>query len=145
MVGAVMINRAAVLLMSGDADSAEMYAVGLSLDGFQPRVVANASGLTSAIAEQPPHAVVVDLTPGWQTGWDLLRELRCITKTRDTPVVLLFGGADESIRPRAEALGCSALLPKPCLPDALAEALRSALQTQPAATATDVGNSFRDP
>jgi len=143
MAGAVMSSHA-VLLLSGDADSAEMYGVGLSLAGFQPMVVADASSMRSGIAEQLPHAVVIDLTPGWQTGWEALRELRGMTDTRDTPVVLLAGEDEDFIRSRAEALGCSALLAKPCLPDALAGAVHAALQTRPATSAAEAGNSFPD-
>ena len=139
-----MMSRAAVLLLSGDADSAEMYAVGLSLAGFQPMVAADASSMRSCIAEQLPHAVVIDLTPGWQTGWEALRELRGMPDTRDTPVVLLFGEGEDFIRSRVEAPGCSALLAKPCLPDALVGAVRAALQTRPAISAADAGNSFWD-
>jgi DNA-binding response OmpR family regulator len=138
-----MSSHAAVLLLSGDADSAEMYAVGLSLAGFRPVVVADASSVRSRIAALP-DAVVIDLTPGWQTGWEALRALRGMADTRDTPVVLLCGDDEEVIRSRAEGLGCSALLAKPCLPDALAGAVHAALQTRTATSAADAGNSFLD-
>ena len=135
--------RPAVLLVSGDADSAEMYAVGLSLGGFQPIVAADAPSLRSGLAHVP-QAIVVDFTAGWQTGWELLAELRRRSDTRRTPVVLLADGREESVRVRSDTAGVTTLIAKPCLPDALVGAVRSALETPPAATATDVGNSFRD-
>src|SRR5215204_276652 len=129
--GAVMMGRAAVLLMSTDADSAEMYAVGLSLAGFEPLVAADASSLRSCLGGESPQVIVLDFTGVWDTGWELLRDLRSRSDTRDTPVVLLASRIDTSTRTRAQAFGCAALLTKPCLPDALAAAVRSAMQAPP--------------
>jgi DNA-binding response OmpR family regulator len=134
--GAVMTNGAAVLLLSTDADSAEMYAVGLSLAGFAPLVAADASSIRSCLCSDSPQAIVADFTPGWDTGWDLLRDLRSRPDTRDTPVVLLASRMEAAVRMRAEAFGCLVLM-KPCLPDALAAALRSAMQTPPGVMTTD--------
>jgi DNA-binding response OmpR family regulator len=134
--------RPAVLLVSGDADSAEMYAVGLSLGGFQPIVVGDAPSMRSGLAAHVPEAVVVDFTAGWQMGWELLAELRSRKDTRHTPVVLLADGREEPVRARAEASACTAVLAKPCLPDALVGAVRNALRMPPGATTAD-GNLFR--
>jgi DNA-binding response OmpR family regulator len=124
-----MTTSTSVLLLSGDGDSAEMYAVGLSLAGFQPQVAADASHMRSCLASGPPQAIVADFIAGWDPGWELLRELRGRADTCDTPVVLIVSSLTASIRARAEELGYAALLTKPCLPDALAGALRSALQS----------------
>lgn len=118
-----------------------MYAVGLSLGGFQPMVVADASAMRSGLAAHTPQAVVVDFTAGWQTGWELLAELRGRTDTRHAPVVLLTDEFEESVNARAQVTTCAALLTKPCLPDALVGAVRSALEA-PATTTAD-GNLFR--
>ena len=136
VVGAVMTSRAAVLLVSTDADSAEMYAVGLSLAGFEPLVAADASRMRSCLGSESPQAIVMDFTPGWETGWDLLRDLRSSPDTRDTPVVLVASRMETSTRQRAEAFGCAAVLIKPCLPDALAAALRRAIQMPPGVVTT---------
>ena len=84
-------------------------------------------------------AIVFDFTAGWDTGWELLRELRSTADTRDTPVVLLASRMETSTRTRAEAFGCAALLLKPCLPDRLAAAVRSAMQAAPAVIPPDAG------
>jgi DNA-binding response OmpR family regulator len=136
------MSRPAVLFASEDADSADMYAVGLSLAGFRPVIVADASSLRSSLTAQVPQAIVVDVTAGWRTGWDLLAELRRRVDTRHTPVVLLADGREDSIRVRAEASRCAALLTKPCLPDTLASAVRDALETTPT-TMADARNLFR--
>jgi DNA-binding response OmpR family regulator len=137
------MTRPAVLLASGDADSAEMYAVGLSLGGFQSIVVADTSGMRYELAAHVPQAVVVDFTAGWQTGWELLAELRSRDDTRRTPVVLLADRQEESVQARAHASACAAVLSKPCLPDALVDAVRTALETS--ATRSADGNLFRHP
>jgi DNA-binding response OmpR family regulator len=133
-----MIGRAIVLLLSADADSADMYAVGLSLAGFEPLVAPDAQSMRSRLDESP-QAIVVDFTIGWDTGWKLLGELRSRPETRDTPIVLLASRMEASTRMRAEAFGCAALLMKPCLPDALVAAVRSAIQARPGGVITDAG------
>ena len=124
-----MSSSTAILLVSGDADSAEMYAVGLSLAGFQPLVATDASSMRSCLDGESPRAVVADFTIGRNIGWELLRELRGRAETRNVPVVLIASQIEPSTRARAEEFEFAALLTKPCLPDALAAAVRSALQS----------------
>jgi DNA-binding response OmpR family regulator len=123
----VMTTSTSVLLLRR-CDSAELYAVGLSLAGVQAQVAADASHMRSCLAGGPPQAIVADFIAGWDPGWELLRELRGRADTCDTPAVLIVSDLTGPIRARAEELGYAALLTKPCLPDALAGALRSALQ-----------------
>jgi two-component system, chemotaxis family, chemotaxis protein CheY len=133
-------RRAAVLLVSTDADSAEMYAVGLGLAGFEPLVAADASSIRSCLSSGSPQAIVADFTAGWDSGWELLRDLRSRPDTRDTPVLLLASRMEASTWTRAEAVGCAAVLMKPCLPDALAAAVRSAIHAAPAVVTPDAGS-----
>ena len=134
-----MTSPSAILLLSTDTDSAEMYAVGLSLAGFEPLVAADGSSMRSRLDSEFPQAIVVDFPAGWDTGWELLRELRSTPETRDTPVLLLASRIEDSTRTRAEAFGCAAVLMKPCLPDTLAGALRRAMQAPPAEAIPDAG------
>lgn len=145
VLGAVMTRRAPVLLLSTDADAAEMYAVGLSLAGFEPLVAADASVMRARLGSESPQAIVVDFTAGWDTGWELLRDLRSTADTRDTPVVLLASRMEPSTRARADAFRCAALLMKPCLPDALAAAVRNAMQAAPTVIPPDAGRFMSGP
>ena len=118
-----------VLLFDSDADTAEMYGVGLELAGFRARITTSDSEARSVLRQERPSAVIADVGAGAAEAWELIRLLRADRATRDIPVVVLAGRTDPWIGRRAAELGCAALLVKPCLPDALAQAVRESLQT----------------
>jgi DNA-binding response OmpR family regulator len=118
-----------VLLFDPDTDTAEMYGVGLELAGFRARVTSSDAEARSVLRQERPAAVIADVGAGAAEAWELIQLLRGDRSTRDIPVVVLAGRTDPWIGRRAAALGCAALLVKPCLPDALAAAVRESLQT----------------
>ena len=118
-----------VLLFDPDTDTAEMYGVGLELAGFRARVTSSDAEARSVLRQERPAAVIADVGAGAAEVWELIQLLRRDRSTRDIPVVVLAGRTDPWIGRRAAALGCAALLVKPCLPDALAAAVRESLQT----------------
>jgi len=118
-----------VLLFDPDTDTAEMYGVGLELAGFRARVTSSDAEARSVLRQERPAAVIADVGAGAAEAWELIQLLRADRSTRDIPVVVLAGRTDPRIGRRAAALGCAALLVKPCLPDALAAAVRESLQT----------------
>ena len=137
-----------VLLYDSDADTAEMYGLGLELAGFRARVTSSDAEARSVLRQEHLSAVIADV--GAAEAWELIQWLRADRSTRHIPVVVLAGKTDPWIGRRAAELGCAALLVKPCLPDALSEAVRESLQTleregSPPATTTADGNLFRHP
>lgn len=118
-----------VLLFDSDRDTAEMYSVGLELAGFRARVASSEAEAQSVLRQECPSAVIADLGNAARDGWDLIQSVRADRSTRDIPVVVLTARTDSWIGRRAAELGCAAVLVKPCLPDALAEAVRESLQT----------------
>ena len=118
-----------VLVFDPDTDTAEMYGVGLELAGFRARVTSSDAEARSVLRQERPAAVIADVGAGAAEAWELIQLLRADRSTRDIPVVVLAGRTDPWIGRRAAALGCAALLVKPCLPDDLAAAVRESLQT----------------
>ena len=118
-----------VLLFDSDTDTAEMYGIGLELAGFRARVTSSDTEARSVLRQERPAAVIADVGAGAAEAWELIQLLRADRSTRDIPVVVLAGRTDPWIGRRAAELGCAALLVKPCLPDALAAAVRESLQT----------------
>jgi len=115
-----------VLLVENVQDDRAMYAEYLRLLRF--RVI----GIGAA---RPPYrqAATADLVvtgirvPGPYDGVELIRQLREATDTRRMPVIVLTACAFESDQLRAQQAGCDLFLPKPCLPDTLAGAIRRLL------------------
>ena len=118
-----------VLVFDPDADTAEMYGVGLELAGFRACVASSDAEALTVLRREHPAAVIADLESGDGEGWALIQSLRTHRSTRNIPVVVLTGRTDARIGRRAAELGCAALLVKPCLPDALADVVRESLQT----------------
>jgi CheY-like chemotaxis protein len=61
------------------------------------------------------------------SGEETLRKLKTNSKTSDIPVIILSGSIDAKGQERVRALGASAVLSKPLVPDELLEALTAAL------------------
>jgi DNA-binding response OmpR family regulator len=122
-----MVIPESILVFDSDADTAEMYGIGLELAGFRACVASSDTEALAVLRQGHPAAVIADLGAG--EGWDVIQLLRADRSTRDIPVVILTGRTDARIGRRAAELGCAALLLKPCLPDALAEVVRESLQT----------------
>jgi two-component system chemotaxis response regulator CheY len=116
-------NPGSILLIELDPDTAEMYNVGLSLEGFRPYVATDEEQTVELLRTQRPEAVVADLgSPA--IVWKLVGAVRMEESTRALPLVLLTECVDPLTNRRAAELGCAALLLKPCVPDHLASVLR---------------------
>ena len=116
-------NPASILLIELDPDAAEMYNVGLSLEGFRAYVATDKEQAIELLRTHRPEAVVADLGSRGVV-WKLVDAVRMEESTRALPLVLLTEWVDPLTRRRAAELDCAALLWKPCLPDHLASVLR---------------------
>ena len=72
--------------------------------------------------------IVTDVSMPGLSGPDLVRRLRKNESTRDTPVVVLTGLHEASLKRQVLDLGATDLLSKPIQPDELLARLRSALR-----------------
>jgi CheY-like chemotaxis protein len=116
-------NPDTILLIELDPDTAEMYNVGLSLEGFRPYVATDEEQTIELLRTHRPGAVVADLGTK-AVVWKLVDAVRMEESMRELPLVLLTEYVDPRTRRRAEDLGCAVLLLKPCIPDQLASVLR---------------------
>jgi DNA-binding response OmpR family regulator len=118
-----------VLLVDGDADTAEMYAVGLRMEGFAAAVANEPAMALEQLKRGFPDAVVVDVTDATREDWQILRWCKdgaggC---GRVLPVILLTGHPRTAIPGSTTELEGAALLLKPCLPETLAHVIRALL------------------
>ena len=122
-------SRPVILLVDDDADTLEMYEIGLSGAGFLPVSTCDAASVGLQVAALRPDVVVTDLHLRGTTGWNVMQSLQEHKGggTRAIPVVLLTGYSNEEIDKQAHALGCAAVLTKPCTPDELGLVLRRVL------------------
>lgn len=84
------------------------------LRGYPPIRVAASICEAIAMAEaEPPKVVLLDLHLSDGSGLEVLARLRSNPITRDVPVAIVSGSAEESEREAACALGAQAWWPKP--------------------------------
>jgi two-component system cell cycle response regulator DivK len=120
-------TRPLVLIIEGHEDTRELYALALSANGFEVETMADGAEACGRAWELHPDAIVTDLPMPNYDGWEFLRDLRRDPRTRNIPVVAVSGHVQRSVREQAERDGFAAFLPKPCLPDELADGLRQVL------------------
>lgn len=110
-------RRPVVLLVQPPRDdSLEMYAEFLRYHGL---AVIPVSDARDALRLAPQADIVVTgmNLDNPMDGVELVSRLRHDDCTRSTPIVVLTACAWPTDRERAEAAGCDAFLPKPCLPN----------------------------
>jgi CheY-like chemotaxis protein len=118
------VTRPLVLVVDGHEDTRALYALALSAMGFD--VVAAGDGAEAYRRAQQidPDIIVTDLPMPDYDGWRFLQELKQNPSTRDIPLVAVTGYVSQS---QCADFGFAAFLPKPCLLDVLAAALRQVL------------------
>ena len=120
-------NRPIVLLVDDDADTLEMYELGLSGAGFLTVGTRDGMSVGLQVDAVHPDVVVTDLHLRGTTGWNVMQFLKTRDGAKAIPVVLLTGHSSDEIDQQAQDLGCAAVLTKPCTPDELGVVLRRVL------------------
>src|SRR5262245_4439456 len=116
-----------VLLVDDDADSRELYAIGLQPFEFEIADVDSADAALLFIQDAPrgPDVVVTDLTmPGLPTV-DLIQILRSDPRTQAIRIIVLTGMTGGQRLEAVRTAGCHRVVTKPCLAEELARHIQS--------------------
>lgn len=124
-------RRAWVLFIEDSRDDADLYSEALARDDLHVRSVSGGEQGIRAAHELGAAAVIVDLGLPDMDGWEVIRRLRHGPSPVDVPIVVLTGLNLPNGEDRARRAGCSVYLRKPCTPDALLDAIRSAIRRGP--------------
>jgi CheY-like chemotaxis protein len=121
-------RAARVLHIEDDPVLAEMYAIGLEIDGFEVlRAADGLAGLEAASANAPDF-LVIDINLPLLDGLQVLERLRNDPRTARIPAVLLTAYNPWDYMERAAALGVDQVLSKSATtPSELALAIRQRL------------------
>ena len=128
--------RPLVLIVEAHEDTRALYALALSMMGFD--VVAAQDGTDGYLRAQQihPDIIVTDVSMPNCDSWQFLHDLKASSQTRDIPVVAVSEHVQRLVCKRGGRDGFAALLPRPCLPDELAVRLRRVLDEHSDAAAT---------
>ncbi len=120
-----MPDRRRLLVIDDDRKIAQAVAVRLKAAGYDVRIAHDGDAGLTAVAEQLPDAIVLDLRMPIRDGLSVLHALRAQEETADVPVVVLSASAVD--KNSALHAGAQYFLPKPHDSKLLLASIESAL------------------
>ena len=113
-----------LLLVNDSVDEREMYAEWFRQQGCCTLQAENAADAYRMAVDLAPEVVITDVKLlGAEDGLTLTRRLKQNSDTKKLPVVVLSGYVFATDDEAARGAGCDLIVHKPCLPDALAQAI----------------------
>jgi CheY-like chemotaxis protein len=121
-------DHLAALLVDGDPDALEMYAVSLRLAGFDTMTASEPEQALALARDRRPDVVVCDIRlQRCFDGLELMERLHRDPQLSTVPLLALTGFVRPTYKDLAERAGCVAWLVKPCEPDLLVAEIHLAL------------------
>jgi DNA-binding response OmpR family regulator len=111
------------LIVTASAATRHMYAEYLAWRGVSVREVTTAVAALEHLSAFTPDVLVIEERLDDGRGVDLVLTLRRSRRTAGIPIALLSADVFGMTPVRAHRFGCDLLIPIPCLPDALFDAL----------------------
>jgi CheY-like chemotaxis protein len=105
-----------VMVVEDDEHTLSGYLELLTEAGFRARGVSNGNEALSLALEDPPAAIITDITLPGMDGFALSAALHHDARTMHLPVIGLTGHWDVDVRTKGAACGMRAVLVKPCVP-----------------------------
>jgi CheY-like chemotaxis protein len=119
---------AGVLVADDNQDSREMYALYLSMLGYNVTVAADGREAVQSARRHRPDVIVMDLDMPEVDGWAAIDQLRSDAATATIPVIVLTGHDSKAqLKDVAIAAGAVSYLMKPCFPEQLAREVSARL------------------
>lgn len=127
-----MVNR--VLVVDDSPDERQLTRQVLEREGFEVSEAPDGARALTAFDADPPDLVLLDLSMGGMSGFEVLTHLR---RMGDVPVIIVSGQMEESDRVLALELGADDYVTKPFLIRELPARIRSVLRRSRPAPAGD--------
>jgi CheY-like chemotaxis protein len=118
-----------VLVADDEEDILMLVTTIVERSGHRVVSVRDGAEALSAVREQRPDLVVLDISMPEVDGLEVLRRIRADEETRELPVLLLSARAQEDDVRHGFATGASAYVKKPFSPSELAERVDALLGT----------------
>jgi DNA-binding response OmpR family regulator len=115
-----------ILLIEGDAASADSLKALLELHGYRVQIAKDGGQAHSAFHMRRPDFVITDLILPGENGFELIDRIK--RSDESVPVLVLSAIALEDARTLAERLGADGYLTKPAVPDELLAEIKEIAQ-----------------
>lgn len=113
-----------ILIIEDDEKIALALTVRLKSHGYTTWVASDGIMATAAAVRQRPDLILMDIALPGTNGFTLVEQLRELSETRETPVILTTASQDPELRKKALALGTSGLVRKPFDAEELASTIQ---------------------
>ncbi len=130
-----------VAVVEDEEDIRALVAAGLRKERFRVREFADGKGLRTALRQEKPSLVVLDLMLPDIDGFTLCRSLRADRETASLPIIILTARAGETDRILGLELGADDYVVKPFSPRELGARVRAVLRR----SAPGVGRARLEP
>ncbi len=120
-----------VLVVDDDPDVCDLVTYKLRKSGYEVRTATDGEQARSAVAEELPDLVLLDVMMPGPSGLEVLEQWRAEPGTAVMPVILLTALAQESDVERGFALGADDYIMKPFSPRELARRVAAVLARSP--------------
>ena len=121
-----MVNT--ILIVEDNELNMKLFHDLLEAHGYKTLQTRNGIDAIALARKHRPDLIVMDLSLPVLDGWEATRRLKGDARTRNVPVIALTGHALEGHSKGAADAGCDRFLAKPCLPQTLAETIKSMLE-----------------
>lgn len=119
-----------VLVVDDYADVREMYADYLKFEGFRVTTAANGPEALVAARAERPDLILMDVTMPGMDGFTATERIKEDPALASVPVLILTAHVFAEYEEKAKRAGCNGFIRKPCLPDELARAVRTAIRRE---------------
>lgn len=114
-----------VLLIEDEPNIIEAISYLLSRDGWTVHVHSDGETAMDKVHQGRPDLIILDVMLPGRSGYDILRDLRAETLTRDVPVMMLTARGQAKDREMAEKLGATQFMTKPFSNTDILESVRA--------------------
>jgi len=120
-------GRRLILIVDDDERLREFVRVNLEMEGYSVREAGSAEEGLSALEDEPPDLILLDVMMPQVDGWEMLRRVQERHGVGAIPVVMFSGKVDDETLADAESRGAQAFIGKPFNPQQLIESTKQLL------------------
>ncbi len=118
-----------VLIVDDDPGLRAFVRASLELDGYSVREAGSAEEGLTALDEEPPDLILLDVMMPKVDGWEMLRRVQERHGVGAIPVLMFSGKIDEASQEEAASRGAQGFIGKPFDPQQLIESAKHMLPT----------------
>jgi len=117
-------GRRRILIVDDDDRLREFVRVNLEMEGYSVREAASAEEGLSALDDEPPDLILLDVMMPQVDGWEMLRRVHERHGVGAIPVIMFSGKVDDESLQTATSRGAQGFIGKPFNPQQLIESTK---------------------